>query len=214
MALTLITANFNRQSFVAKDETTSDVLWRGMAVVEVDVGGTAGVTDFPLAVDGPKDSATTEEIQTLDIQAAKIINPTRLKVSALIKDISIVENIISTFNDPTITLTVNTKSIIVEHLVMVDLEIQQSADMLSAAKVDMNFEQAQLIFGEEYLPEQAADGSVYGLSIQNPASVSMFASLAKTINSILGSEGIISVPDALLDDAGRAFKLDGPSKLS
>lgn len=213
MALTLITANLSRSSFAATNEATSTVLWKGMAVVDVDIDASATVTDYPLAVDGANDAATTEAVQALDVQAVKVIQPSKMRVNALVKDLSIIENMIALFNDPTITMSVNSKSIIAEHLVMTDLEIDQSADILSAARVSMAFEQAQIPTGEGFLPEQAADASVYGLSVQNPAQVSLFASFGKTVNSIVGRVVDLN-PDALLDDKGRAFRLDGPSKLS
>jgi hypothetical protein len=129
-------------------------------------------------------------------------------VSAIVGNLSELENIISTFEDSTVTMSIDSKSIITKNLILTNLNIEQSADMLTAAKVDMTFEQAAPPEGAGYIPEQAADGSVYGIGVQQPPEVSgTFGSLQKTITVALGRVPV-TVFGPLLNNAGGPFILD------
>jgi hypothetical protein len=212
MADTILTARYSRPQFLATNENlgtdASAVIWEGLAIVEVEVSPSAGTTDFPLFIDSPKDSPTTEKIQSDDLQAVKIIQPAKLRLSAIVADLSKLENIISVFKDETVTISVNTKSIITKNLILTELNVSQNADMLSATKVDMTFEQVAQPENSGYSPEQAADGSVYGIGVQQPPSITgNFGSLQKTITVALGRVPV-TIFGPLLNNAGGPFILD------
>lgn len=208
MADTILTARLSKPQFVAKNELNNVTIWQGMAVVDVDVNSPAAVTDFPLVIDGPKDAPTTSQINENDLQAVKIIQPARLRVTAVIADLSMVESIISLFMDPTVTISVTTKSIITDHLVMVDIDLQQSADMVSASKLVMNFEQARAPLSAGFQPEQAADSSMYGVNIKQPEQVSYAGSLNRIISEALTRPPAPLPPGVLLDSDGGPFILN------
>jgi hypothetical protein len=208
MANTILTANFSRPQFLATNEVMNTRIWQGMAVVSAEIDPSAAITEMPLAIDGPKDSNTTQTIQEADLKATKIIQPVRLKVQAVIDDLSIVENIIGILEDETVTLSVNTKSIITKNLILTDVGIQQTGEMISASRVSMSFEQAQPPVGEGYNPEQPADASVYTIGFQDLNSVSPLGSLMRSINAAL-SRPVAPVVDALIEGAtGGPFILD------
>jgi hypothetical protein len=208
MADTILTAAFSRPQFQAKNEATNAVVWQGIAIVDVDIDSQAALTEMPMAIDGPKDSQTTSNILEEDIKVAKIIQPVKLRVTALIKDLSMLEGIITLFNDETVTMSVNTKSIITDHLVMTDLEITQTADMISASKVVMTFEQAQPPAGSGYLPEQAADASVYGFGIQSLPRTNFIGTLSKAVQDALTRPPAPLPPGVLIDSDGGPFILN------
>ncbi len=214
MADSILTTHYNRPQFVATNENLgSDAkakLWEGLAVVDVEITPSAAVTDFPLVMDSPKDSNTTEQIQAADLQAVKIMQPSRLKVSALIANLSILENIISTFKNDAVTVSIDTKSIITKNLVLTEVHVTQSPDMLTASKVEMIFEQAQPPKGSGYVPEQAADATVYGVGIQDPQTVVPLASLTKTITVALGRVPVV-IFGPLLNNVGGPFILNSLS---
>lgn len=207
MANTILTANFSRPQFVATNETLNAVIWQGMAVVTAEVDPSAAITEMPLAIDGPKDSNTTQTIQEADLRATKIIQPVKLKVQAVIDNLSIVESIIAMLNDETATMSVNTKSIITRNLILTDVGITQSGEMTSASRVAMTFEQAQPPAGEGYNPEQPADASVYGIGLQDIQSVSPLGSLAQTVTAAV-SRPVVKIFGPLIDGLGGPFILN------
>lgn len=211
MSNTILTANFSRPQFVATNEVQNTEIWRGLAVVSAEIDPSAAVTEMPIAIDGPKDSNTTIQIQEADLRATKIIQPVRLRVQAVIRDLSVVESIISLLNDDTATLSVNTKSIITRNLLLTDVGIHQSAEMISAVRVAMTFEQAQPPVGEGYNPEQPADASVYGIGFQDLRTVSPLGSLMKSISDAL-SRPIEVISGPLINMHGGPVVLDHPTQ--
>ena len=214
----ILTAYFSKPQFVATMEglqgtDTQAVLWKGMAVVSVDIDSGAAVTDMPMASDQPNDSETTQAVDTQDLQAIKIIQPVRMTVVSVIEDISTLENIIQTFRDKTVTISVNSKSIITDNLILTGINVDQTPDMITASKVTLTFEQALPPNITGYAPAQAGDASVYGVnSINNPSSVPMFGSLGNTIQLALGRIPVYII-GPLLDDTGGPFILN-QSRLS
>lgn len=208
----ILTAAFSRPQFLASNENLGGdalaVLWKGMAVVEVDLIPSAAVTDHPLINNDPKDSATTEKIENTELQALKIIQPSKIRVSAIVGDISTLEKIISTFKDETVTISINTKSIITKNLVMTDLRITQDGDMLTASRVEMLFEQAAAPAGAKFTPEQSGDSSTYGIGVADPKSITGgFGSLGNSITTALGRVPV-TIFGPLLNNKGGPFILD------
>ena len=207
MSNTILTANFSRPQFVATNEALNQIIWEGMAVVSAEIEPSAAVTDMPLAIDGPKDSPTTETIHEADLRATKIIQPVRLRVQAVISDISIIENIIGMLEDETATMSVNTKSIITKDLILTEVGVSQTGDMTSAARVSMSFEQAQAPVGAGYNPEQPADGSVYQIGFQNLTYVVPLGSIVKSVGEAL-SRPVVPIFGPLIDGKGGPFILN------
>jgi len=207
VANTILTANFSQPQFVATNETLNVRVWEGIAVVNAEVSPSAAVTELPLAIDGPKDSPTTAVIQAADLAACKVIQPVRLRVEAVMSDLSLVEAIIGMLEDDVVMMSVVTKSIITKNLILTEVNVLQSAEMTSAVRVQMSFEQAQPPVGEGYNPEQPADGSMYGAGVQSLSEVQSLGSLTKTVASSL-SRPVIKIFGPLIDGKGGPFILD------
>ena len=207
MANSILSTLLQKPQFKAVNEKSGSALWSDLAIVAVEIDNSSDNTEKPISNQTIVDNQTVQLIQEQDIQSIRIILPSRLKVTALCSNISTVENVISTFLDDTVTISVTTKSIITSYLVLTDVEIEQSAEMISASKITLIFEQAQPPASSGYAPEQSADSSVYGVSIQNPPTVVPLASLVKAVSSA-AFVSTISVSGALIDQAGGPFILD------
>lgn len=211
MANSLLSSIFSKPQFVATNESTSAKIWTDISIVDVEIQSGSANTDAPMSNTSVSDSSTYQSILAADLEAVKIIEPSRLRVTALSGNISTVQNIISTFLDETVTISINTKSIITAHLVLTEVDVEQTGEMISASRVIMTFEQAQPPQNSGYAPEQGGDFSVYGVSIQSPASVVPLSTLTKAVSSAAAS---VPVPSGtLMDSVGKPFILDS-SKLS
>lgn len=213
MPASILSALTSNPGFNATNELTGNVVWTDLGVIDVEIHSSSANTDMPMSNQQENQSGGTyTSILTADIEAIKIIQPSGLRVTALCANISTLENIIATFLDETSTISINTKSIITSFLVMTELDIEQTAEMISASKIVMTFEQAQPPANSGYAPEQAGDSSVYGVSIQTPPSITPLATLAKAV----GAASFIPttfVAGSLIDSNGGPFILDS-SKLS
>lgn len=207
MPQSILSSLLSKPQFNAINELTGTTVWAKLGIMDVEIGSSSENTEKPISNQQVSDKATYQSILTQDIQAAKIIQPDRLRVTALCDDISTLENVLATFSDTSATISINTKSIITSFLVLTEVDVEQTGDMLSASKVIMTFEQAQPPANSGYAPEQAADASVYGVSIQTPPSVVPLATLTKAVSAAT----FVSTPvvsGALIDADGGPFILD------
>jgi hypothetical protein len=212
MPQSILSTLTSKPKFVATNENTGATIWSKLGIVDVEVSSSSANTEMPISNQQVSDTETYQTILEQDIQAIKIIEPSRLRVTALCADISTLENVIATFMDTTVTISINTKSIITSYLVLSHLDVEQTGEMISASRVIMVFEQAQPPANSGYAPEQAADSSVYGVSIQTPPTVVPLATLVQAVKS---AAYIPTVPanGALIDNLGGSFILDS-SRLS
>jgi hypothetical protein len=209
---TILSSIFGRPSMSITNEATQAALWTALGVVDVEIIIASENSDKPLSNQQISDEKAYQSILSADIGTVKIISPTRLRITALCADLSTIKSIISTFDDPTATMSINTKSVITRFLAMSEVDIEQNADMISASRVVMVFEQSQPVESSGFNPEQAADQSVYGISLATPPSVVPLATLTKAIASATSVIPPI-VSGALIDSLGGPFILDF-SKLS
>jgi hypothetical protein len=211
MANSILSTLLSKPSFIATNEVTNEVVWADLGIVDVEIQSGSSNTDAPMANSSTTDSATYQSVLAADLEAVKIIQPSRLRITALSDNISTVQDIIATFLDETVTISINTKSIITAFLALTSLDLEQSGEMLSATRVIMTFEQAQPPANSGFVPSQSADASVYGVSIQSPPSVVPLATLTKAVSSAVNFPSI-PTPGALIDSIGGLFTLDS-SKL-
>jgi hypothetical protein len=115
---------------------------------------------------------------------------------------------VASFYDTTATFQVVSKSIIANSLVINSVDIEQSAEMISAARLSITFEQIQPSEPSNYNPEQPGDATMYGIEIQQPTIVPLSGS---TLMHNLASIKVPYVPittGALIDKLGEPFILD------
>jgi hypothetical protein len=212
MPSTILSTLLGQPLLTITDETTGNAIWTDLGIVDIEVSLSSENTNEPLSNQQISDSSTYESILAADVQSVKIISPSRLRITALCSDLSTVKGIIATFADTSATMSISTKSIVTRYLCMSEVDIDQTAEMISAVRIVMVFEQAQPTESTGFAPEQAADESVYGVTLTNPPSVVPLATLTKAIASATSFIPTIA-SGALIDNLGGPFILDS-SKLS
>lgn len=212
MANTILSTLLGTPTFSVTDDSTGAAIWTDLGIVDVEVSLSSDNTDQPLSNQQIDDISVWQDILAADIQSVKIISPDRLRVTALCSNLSTVKSVIAYFNNLSATMSINTKSVITRYLVMSECDIEQSGEMISAVRIVMVFEQAQPSQSTGYAPEQAADQSVYGISIANTPQVIPLATLTKAIASATANIPPI-LSGALIDSLGGPFILNS-SKLS
>lgn len=212
MAQSILSTLTSKPQFTATNESSGNTLWSNLGIVDVEIGNSSNNSEQPLSNQQVSDSQTYQSILTQDLQSIKIIQPSHLRVTAMCADISTLESVLATFSDLSATISINTKSVITSYLALTSVGIEQTAEMISASKVIMIFEQAQPPANSGFAPEQAADASVYGVSIQNPPSVVPLATLTNAVKAAVFVP-TVTVSGALIDAVGGPFILDS-SRLS
>jgi hypothetical protein len=207
MPSSILASLLSQPLFTVTDDTTGATLWSDLGIVDVEVILSSENTDKPLSNQQVDDISTYQSILSTDIQSVKIIAPTKLRVTALCDDLSTVKSIIAYFDNTTATMSCSTKSVITRYLAMSEVDIEQSSEMISASKIVMVFEQAQPSQSTGYAPEQAADQSVYGVTLQSPPTVVPLATLTRAIATATATIPPV-VSGALIDALGGPFILD------
>jgi hypothetical protein len=202
-------------AFTATNELDSKVIWKDLDIKSVEISGEAAQTDHPLSNVQYNDDSTYTNLSAEDIQTIKIIRPSIVRVIGICADISTIESVTNVFADTQVSIVISTKSIIIPDLVLSTINIEQSGNMLSAAEITMELEQAEPPTATTYSPSQAGDVSEYGIRIQSlktaPVSLSTLAS--KVAQKISAPVSVIS--GALLGSQGESFLIGtGGSKLS
>jgi hypothetical protein len=212
MPSTILASLLGSPSFRCTNDATGLSVWADLGIIDVEIHEPAAVTDQPLSnqqvtSSDPATQKIYQSVLPVDIQGAKIIEPSVLRVTALCSDLSTVKAIIAAWQDTTSTFSISTRSIITHYLCISEVEIEQTGEMISAVKITLTFEQAQPAEVTGYAPEQAADSSVYGVNIQTPLSVTPLATLTRAIASATVTLPVI-VSGALIDKLGGPFTLD------
>jgi hypothetical protein len=170
------------------NEITNSPCWLGLSVKDVEINASALVTRNPLSTEQLSESSVYISLLALDIQSAKIIAPSRMRVTALVSDISNIDSILANFANTFLTMQVTSKGIISDSMAIVGVEIEQTPEMLSASRVVIEFYQTQPDPPLNlYNPAQSGDESVSGLRIQAPPNASQsLTSLAAKIGKTFG----------------------------
>ncbi len=171
MPQSILSSYTAKPQFTAINEATGQPLWKGLAIEDIEINEPSANTDSPLFTEQVSDDSTARKFMASEIGTIKIIQPAKLRVKGITNDISILENVIQSFLDTTLTVGITTKSIIVNNLVPVELQIEQTAEMISASRLTIQFEQAIPPQPQTYDPAQPPDQDVYGITVQAPKQV-------------------------------------------
>jgi hypothetical protein len=206
----------DQASFVATNDLSSQVIWAALRITDVEITSEAAQTDQPLSSVQYNDDGTYTNLTAVDVSTIKIIRPAAVRVTALCSDLSAIENVINGFDDMNMSLSISSKSIIIPELVVCTVGIEQSGDMLSAARVTIELEQAASPTLADYMPQQSGDAASYGITVQTLKTSSFsLSSLASKVAQKIVPPTISSVTDALLGSHGEPFLMGmGGSKLS
>ena len=170
------------------NETTGTPCWTTAKVKDVQIISDSQNSDVPLSTQQLNESSVYSGLLAADIKTAKIIMPVRLKIEILTDNLSLIQNIIATFRDPTSTIKVVSKSITAASMAVTHVSVAQSPAMLSASLVSLILEQTQPPQAQSFNPAQAADASNLGLGVQTLNSVGPSLSTAGNgIGSLVSS---------------------------
>jgi hypothetical protein len=214
-ASSILSAFTDQAAFTAINELDGQVIWALLGVKNVQIMSDAGQSEQPISNIQNNNSGTYNDVITNDINTIKVIRPARVTVTALCSDISTIEAVMSSFADTTLTISINTKSNIITNLAISSLEIEQNGNMLSAAEIKIELEQAEPPYVPPYNPLQPADASQYGIKIQtlNTSTFSLASLEAKVAEKIVPP--VAPIIGALLGSHGEPFMLGtGNSMLS
>lgn len=212
MAQSIATWLVGNAYFQAISNRTQLQLWAKLGIKSVEIPQEAEATRDPLGNIQYQDSPTYKSLLESDVQSIKIIRPSHMTIVGLCDDLSTLESIIASQKDTMLTLTVYTKSVIAENLIIVSVDFDQVPDKLSATQVTISLEQALPPVGSVYDPSQPADQSQSAFRVQQPNTTvttisGLFSKVASKVTNV-----VKPIAGALLGNKGEAFILDS-SKL-
>jgi hypothetical protein len=181
MATNLITSIVDLIGGHSSLEIINDIkgtkIWSAAKCVSAEIESESAVTDNPIMPLDTTDPDTNTKLMQQDELTLKIIRPSRVRLSLIAPDLSTLESIINDFNDVQLTVSITTKSVIIQSLCILEVGIEQTPQMLSAARVNITLEQAVLptVIGG-FFPANSSDMSVYGVQFQTPAPISQTVS--------------------------------------
>ena len=190
MAKSILSALSSKPATRFVNENTGVECWTGARIVDVSIISDSDNANSPLSNQQVTDAGVSSEILSEDVKTAKILRPTRLRVTIITDNISLIENVLSLFADVTVTISVTSKSIVADSMSITDVEVEQSSEITSASKVFITMEQVIVSSGEDFDPAQDSDSDNYGLGVQSPAQVGASLSAARSsVGSLLSSAG-------------------------
>lgn len=166
MANSIIEQAFKPSVFRAVDEVNNVQVWRKLGVMGVDVLPDASVAEHPLSIKQYTSQQIFDEAAQRDSRNGKIIQPTRIQIRAITDDAEVVSSILSYFGDEMSTFTIYSKEIMAESMCIVDVDIEQSPQRLSAVMLKITMRQTQERVMESYDPSEPQDRTTFGVRIQ------------------------------------------------
>lgn len=173
------------------DEASGQPIWTNIKCVSVEIESESAVTDNPVSPATLSGQETTDTFTQEYAQTLKIIQPSRVRMNIICPDIDTINQVINEFLDVQSTVTIETKSVIIPSLCISEMNLEQTAEMLNAARMNITLEQAVLSTAVGgFFPLQSADSSVYGIQFQTPMSITqtvsgLYSSISTRISSLL-----------------------------
>lgn len=190
MAKSILSALSSKPSTSFINENTGVPCWTAARIVDVSIISDSDNANSPLSNQQLNEASVSSELLSEDVKTAKILRPSRLRVTIITDNISLIENVLGLFADVTVTISITSKSIVANSMSIVDVEVEQSSEMLSASKVIVTLEQVIVASGSRFNPAQDSDSDNYGLGVQSPSRVGASLSTAATsAGSLLSSAG-------------------------
>ena len=171
--------------FTITDADQGISILQNLKIIRVEIDSDSENADVPMQNTGNVDSATLTSISVVDTNTSKIIKPSIMRVQAIAPDQSTIDEMLYAFASTTSLYDIVSRGIVMNSACVTTIEITQGADMISACRVEITFEQAtppEAAGGFD--PSMAPDQSTYGISVQSPTSLtSTVADLYNTVQS-------------------------------
>lgn len=168
MANSILSSLFARTAFRAVNNRTGYPCWVNLKVVAVEIDSSSANADVPLASADGDETFTYAQLMEEDVKTAKIIRPTRMRVTALSPDVSTTNSVLAVYADVESTLTITTKSVIADLMTVAHVTIQQDDEALNVARITIELEQASQPENDPFKPSSMADETSVGTRVQRP----------------------------------------------
>lgn len=173
MATSILSSLLSSNKLTITEESQNLVVWSEIKTSKVEFMVPTQITDLPqTSTDYYSSAAAMQSVQN-DLLNGKVIYPVEVRITCACEDIATVWGIIDLFNDVTKTFTIASKSIIAKYMSVTEITITQNAEMVSAARLDLKFEQAPPYDEYNFNPKQDGDKSTYGVHVQTTSSLTV-----------------------------------------
>lgn len=176
MSNSILSSLFARSAFRATNNRTGYQCWTNLKVVAVEIDSSSANADVPLASSEGNETGTYAQLMEADIQTAKIIRPTRMRVTAISPDVSTTNSVLAVYADVEATLTITTKSVIADLMAVTHVTIQQDDEAINVARLTIELEQCAQPDYDPYNPVNQADETAIGTRVQRPPTIAQTVS--------------------------------------
>jgi hypothetical protein len=166
MASSILSSLGSKISFSTTNETTGYPVWANLKIVDVSIEGQSENSDFPISLQQYANGTTYLGLQSADMNAIKVLMPTRIIIDGIAPDISTVQSVLSAFGNTQATFTILTKGFLSQQLSVTNVEIDQNAEVLSAALIKITLERTKPAAPSAYAPAQPSDLASIGSVLQ------------------------------------------------
>lgn len=167
MANELINALLTNPGLIITDEKTGLRRWPDLNVISAIIGVSAESTDLPQAANGATNLNLTLDALSRDMAAGKIIHPSTIVLKTIVESPTTVASVITVWQDVQHSLTVNSRSIVSQGMVIVGMEVRQTPEATSAIYLDISMQQAIPQSNTSgFDPKNEGDESSYGIHVQ------------------------------------------------
>jgi hypothetical protein len=129
------------KAFSATNELTNAACWTALNIKDVEVDSSSMNTLQPVSQEQVTSSSTYTSLLAADIQVIKILNPSKMRITAFSADPSALNAVIASFMDTKSTVKITTKGITAKSMTVISVDIEQTPQMTSATKVVIELEQ-------------------------------------------------------------------------
>lgn len=175
MAETILSTLQSPIGITFTDSESKTVVFDGLSVIKVQILGYAEVTSKPFQITsvdntgGSIDDKGTSVSQ--DINQAKVMEPTGIVIDGIVLQADALDGILAAFDDDSLLIDVQSRSINVTSLAMNDIRLSYSSAIMNGAKIHMTLSQG-FPPSEVKTPEQSSDSSTVGIGVKTAQSLS------------------------------------------
>jgi hypothetical protein len=164
---------------------TGYYVWSDLKIISIEIDSESAVIAAPMSDVQLSAGSVYVDLLKQDIQASKVVRPVKIRVTGIAPDTSTLEGLLTSFNDVSALFTITSKSVISDSMCIVNVEIEQSPEMLNGARVVIELEQV-IVDSESggFSPLQMADKPVSGVRIQSLPTAGLSASVQSLYNTV------------------------------
>lgn len=132
---------------------------------QVSVDSDSISSDMPMQTEDLTEEVTYIDLAEVDLKNTRVIRPVKIRIVAYTDQLADVEKMELALYSVTSTYSISARKIMAEQMVFVSAVIDQSPEMTNAVKITMDFEQAGRPITSDYNPENSANNSSSGFTV-------------------------------------------------